>query len=487
MHAPGEVPSGLACGCACVGCGATLVAKKGEKNRWHFAHYGVEVGQNCPESAIHAAAKQVLLEHNWLRVPTMRIDVSSYAKSGVELFESCVLSNERDVRFERSSPEVWESSLRPDVVGYRGNRKLLVEMYFRHKVDAEKRTKLAALQLPAIEIDLADLDPSTGFEAIVERVVHATEFKSWLYFPNEDLERQRLRRQLAQRVRQANASYRAKRAAEAARQEARQRRLEEEKKRRNEALLRYRQTPVEEKEAYLRQRLGIIGRWPYHLRKVGEGGSAIEEKAMIWQAALFSRFIFGKANETFELKQSSVLAWVLERFGTSDSSAAAVQLEVKRYLGYLSACGFLRKLPYNPYESQGYIVAHDDLNPPAKLETPRAAPKVAIERVPALAPAAARVAPLKTHTQWIWRASWPRWETVPEEAAAILANSPHAQYLEALVQELSPLRRPDDPVECATILRQWDVPQDEVMSFLEKLGLVLRKTVTEYGNQTPTR
>lgn len=486
MFAPEEVPSGLACNCTCVGCGSPLVAKKGEKKRWHFAHHGTEIGESCAESAIHAAAKQVLLESNWLRTPAMRVAVSSHTKSGAQITESSLLSEERDVRFERSSAEVWETNIRPDIVGYRGERKLLVEMRFRHKVDADKKSKLVALGLPAIEIDLADLDTSKGFEALEERVVNTTEYKSWLYFPNEDQERKSLRSKLARRIRQANLLYRAKQAAETARQNARQKKLEAEQKRREAALQLYRQTPPEEKEFDLRQRLGIMGRWPYHLRKISEGGSAIGEKPMIWQAALFSRFIFHKANKNFELKQSQVSAWVLERFCSSDTSAAAVQIEVKRYLGYLSACGFLRKLPYNPYESRGYIVVHGDLDPPVRLDAPKAAMNAVTEEVATRERSPTRPAPRETQTFWIWRASWPRWngwEEVPEEASAILANSPYAEYLEALLHELSPIRRPDDPLECAAILQQWGVPQDDVMSFLEKLGLVLRKTITGYENQ----
>ncbi|ART61480.1 hypothetical protein CBP36_21165 (plasmid) [Acidovorax carolinensis] len=41
-----EVPSGLACECTCLTCGAALVARKGSINDWHFAHQN---GQQNPE------------------------------------------------------------------------------------------------------------------------------------------------------------------------------------------------------------------------------------------------------------------------------------------------------------------------------------------------------------------------------------------------------------------------------------------------------
>lgn len=125
-----------------------------------------------------------------------------------------MLSEERVVRFERTCAEVWEDGIRPDVVGYRGERRFLVEMYFRHRVDDSKRRKIAELKLPTIEVDLSDLDVSTGFDAIAERVLHETAYKSWLFFPNEEQERQRLALRLAYRIEQATSDHRAKQAAE---------------------------------------------------------------------------------------------------------------------------------------------------------------------------------------------------------------------------------------------------------------------------------
>lgn len=477
MHAPADVSSGLACGCTCVGCGATLVAKKGAKKRWHFAHHNVEIGESCAESAIHAAAKQVLLEQNWLRLPGIRVVVYGQATSGQALEESSVLSEERVVRFDRSCAEVWEDGIRPDVVGYRGERRLLVEMYFRHRVDESKRRKIGELKLPSIEVDLSDLDVSTGFDAIAQRVLHETAYKSWLFFPNEEQERQRLSASLGRRIEQANNKFQAKQAADKERQAVRQRKLDDDQKRREAATQRYRLMSPQDKEHDLRERLGITGRWPYYLRKESNGASSIAEKAMIWQAALFSRFIFQRANNSFELKQTSVLQWVLERFETGGSTLESVHAEVRRYLGYLSACGFIKKLPYNPYESQGYIVVHGELDPPARLERPRTAPgnqhPVSEEVV---LPEAPQPAPTE---RWIWRASWPKWSEIADEVAALLVASSHGHYLEALLHEISPFSRPDDPLECAAILDQWGVPKDDVMSFLEKLGLVLRIRPTQ--------
>ena len=54
-----QVERGLACGCVCVECGGTLIARKGEKTRHHFAHH--TLNRNCDgESLLHRLGKRIL-------------------------------------------------------------------------------------------------------------------------------------------------------------------------------------------------------------------------------------------------------------------------------------------------------------------------------------------------------------------------------------------------------------------------------------------
>lgn len=162
----------------------------------------------------------------------------------------------------------------------------------------------------------------------------------------------------------------------------------------------------------------------------------------------------------------------MERFGIDSSPTGAVNLEVRRYLGYLSAYGFLKTLGYNPYQSQRYIVVYGQLSTPAKLENPsktilqpRQAPGDNCGQGPAgqLASTMPGARTDLAAEHWLWRASWPRWEDIVDQAATLFAASEDGEYSEALLHEISPSRRPDDPLECATILAQWGVPQSEVM------------------------
>jgi hypothetical protein len=173
MLAPADVDSGLACGFTCVGCGATLVAKKGAKVSWHFAHHIATGSESCVESAIHAAAKQILLDANYLRTPMVAVSAERRLKTGRRHSKSIILSPDRVIRFDYYCSEVWEgaANVRPDVVGYRGERRILVEMYFTHAVDRTKKKKLEALGIPALEVALSGLASDTDLETIRQRVL----------------------------------------------------------------------------------------------------------------------------------------------------------------------------------------------------------------------------------------------------------------------------------------------------------------------------
>lgn len=117
------------------------VARKGRRKSWHFSHLNARPGESCAESAIHAAAKQVLVEHGRLNVP-----------------------------------------------GF----------------DVDKRAKLRALGLPALEIGLSDLDPGDGFAPLIQRVIEDRVFKEWLVYPAASEREAALRTRLAARVEVAN-------------------------------------------------------------------------------------------------------------------------------------------------------------------------------------------------------------------------------------------------------------------------------------------
>lgn len=466
---PAEVESGLACGCYCPGCGAVLVAKKGSKVAWHFAHFNSIVTQSCIESAIHAAAKQVLLEENWLQVPRKVVSATATTKYGALREKSIILTAERPIRFDCSREEVWEHSVnvRPDIVGYRGEKRFLIEMYFTHRVDQVKREKLAKMGLPSLEVDLSNLDISSGFQAVRQRVLHDVENKEWLFYPGERDAKASLIKELAAEIEKLNQEYDARVADEKNKAEERRRAAEQGPPEVAEANEKYRLLPDSEKERLLRQSLSITGPWPYFLERPSAACSAIASPPRLWQAALFSRFVYRNAKPGSKLYLATLVKWVIGRFGLVENRRSEATAAVRMYLGYLKGCGFLVQSPFSLNESRFYSVVHGELNPPAKSP-----------------PASATITPtqdVKTNSDshqstgrpWVWRASWPSSVEREARAESTLRGSPYAATLISALKELSPSRRPGQPELWAQMLEENGVPSQVALAFLYKLELVL--------------
>lgn len=480
--APDDVESGLACGCACPGCGAPLVAKKGPEKVWHFAHHNVLAGLSCVESAIHAAAKQVLLDENWLRVPEMWIAVSRQTKSGIPHTLRKGLASKRTIRFDSSRAEVWETNLRPDVVGYRGDRRILIEMFFTHQVDEAKRLKLRAMGLPVIEIDLSHVEVDTGFNGVRQRVLHDVENKEWLFYPGELEAKAELTTTLNNAVIQIDLDYE-KHLAEGKRKDETQLRRsqarDEERARDAERLRRgherYQAVPLAEKECRLRESLGISGVWPHYLNRPSVQASAIPQPVRVWQAGIFAAFIFRKGGSRPRIQLEPLLAWAVVRFGVADDHVSDARAAIKLFLGYLRGCGFLEKSSYSPYEPDYYTVVHDALTLPVR--TRKIENESKIERhVNSQIPVDGLRPIVKPH--WHWTDEWPSRADVLKTARALLSASPYINTLLPLAASLSPRGRPNEPVVAAVLLEASGTPRLVTLNFLVELGLAFERSRT---------
>ena len=137
-----SVPNGNGCGCVCPHCKSELCAKNGgsgEKMVHHFAHLS---GSDCVgaiESALHKMAKDVMKETLSLQLPE-RLDGS----------------RGEVLRFDRVEVEFFdkETRLRPDCIGYYGDKILWIEFKRTHAVDAKKKGKIISARIDCIEIDL---------------------------------------------------------------------------------------------------------------------------------------------------------------------------------------------------------------------------------------------------------------------------------------------------------------------------------------------
>ncbi|WP_275100163.1 competence protein CoiA family protein [Sedimenticola hydrogenitrophicus] len=176
-----EVTRGLACNCLCPVCGEDVIARQGEVREWHFAHSS---GADCPrsgESALHLAAKQLLIESKGMVLPAQQVR------------KEVVLSDGRGGTGESTRHDAWIDFMdieaekpigayRPDIVAMAGHTMLLVEIAVTHYVDDEKRQMIEDRRIPAIEIDLGTIERHTWtWESLREEVVDGVEWKRWLY------------------------------------------------------------------------------------------------------------------------------------------------------------------------------------------------------------------------------------------------------------------------------------------------------------------
>ena len=444
MLAPANVESGLACGCTCPGCGATLMAKKETQMAWHFAHHSAKASVSCVESAIHAAAKQVLLEANWLRVPVKYVEAEGVAPYSSWHSKSAQWGFERIIRFERTADEVWEENVRPDVVGYRGEKRMLIEMYFRHQVDEVKLAKLREKGLPALEIDLSDLDVNEGFEAVRRRVLRDTAYKQWLVFPGGDAARAAFQEEVDAEIAEMTAKaareevVRQEKAAredvvrQAAirRENARKRHNEEAEHRRLEqARQRYRDLPQEVKEDAMRRQLSLSVHWPEFLDVPCATSNSIDVHHRIWQAEVFYRFLYNKAHLLYLFDALAPATYVIKRFGLTENRSEAATRAVLNYLNHLRREGFLHACAFNTIGRLEFIVWHGSPTPPRRDKLPARPRKdiVALIRryFPDDEPEPDPPPEPKYEYLYCWRNEWPRRHVLVGLATAHLGNAPY--------------------------------------------------------------
>lgn len=146
-----DVVKGLNCNCVCPKCGQTLVAKKGNKRIFHFAHHK---GCSCDhisafESQIHLLCKEIIQEESMVAVPSFVVG-------------NQILYNARLLKFYKVDVEKEDSGgLRPDCIGYLKTKEntlvpVWIEINNTHSVTPEKEKYIYENKIYCIEIDVRE-------------------------------------------------------------------------------------------------------------------------------------------------------------------------------------------------------------------------------------------------------------------------------------------------------------------------------------------
>lgn len=166
-----DVEKGLACNCVCPHCKTQLVAKKGEQNAKHFTHYRLADCDHGTESALHLMAKNIIARNRKVFVPYLPDSEYDLSNDG------------KIISFDRAVVEQQLSeTIRGDVVLYRGEGFLNVEIKVTHAVDTNKAIELFNLGIETIEIDLSDLKDDFSEESI-EKLILSGEKTTVVYAP----------------------------------------------------------------------------------------------------------------------------------------------------------------------------------------------------------------------------------------------------------------------------------------------------------------
>lgn len=83
-----DVERGMKCNCICPSCRSPLVAAKGNINQPHFKHAVDSECEGGMESAVHLAAKQIIMERKQITLQQYAIEVVGGDSRGIEYFES---------------------------------------------------------------------------------------------------------------------------------------------------------------------------------------------------------------------------------------------------------------------------------------------------------------------------------------------------------------------------------------------------------------
>lgn len=393
-----SVPRGLACGCICPGCGGRLLSNQGKIRAWYFSH---ESGAECSggaETALHLAAKQLILEHRSVALPPLVVKFSrQHPKFGFFERSKSVDLPEKVWRISDARPESSIGTYIADIAGTLDDgTEVVVEVKVHHEVEPEKADYLRASLVPCIEIDLLPLlEGPVNLKELAWHVLECTTNRRWVSNSSYAVLE-------AQLLAEYNAwvAHKRKETSDIPR-----RQYEVKKQppsRADEANARYRAQPDEMKRLELRIVLGLVdgNRWPRYLEvAVREGATAIPAPLDIWQGETFAQFIYDPTGQRQEMRQFSlpqVYDWFSSRFGTSELVRSQVSTAIRLFLGYLTTCGFLER------HGDAFTVLHGALWPPLSSKSqvrpvtpPNPSPVVTTPRSVAL------------RRGWTWRERWP--------------------------------------------------------------------------------
>ena len=194
-----EADRGIACNCVCPSCGLPLQAKLGYgKRQPHFSHDNSNCNPDVArQTALHIMAKEIIETEKTMLFPVLAIPLKEtlvYKKAPHmfkefpynEIQKSINYHNQTSllVCFDSVCLEKRISSIIPDIVVTKDDKKCLIEIAVTHFVDKAKEKKIKELGYPLLEIDLSELYGETISRDQLSKIIKENiEKKKWIYNP----------------------------------------------------------------------------------------------------------------------------------------------------------------------------------------------------------------------------------------------------------------------------------------------------------------
>lgn len=193
-----DVERGKACECFCPKCREPVIARQGEQRVWHFAH---ESGGDCAgsaETALHEAAKQVVLDERRLLVPALEVRDQYVLPNGRRGVGAASLPS--DIwDLDDARDEVVVGAIKTDVFATHREEPLLIEVAVTHFVDDDKLAKIQTIGIPCLEIAVdAGRVGAWTWETLRATVLDDPLNRQWVFHPGMEQLRQAAKQQAIQ-------------------------------------------------------------------------------------------------------------------------------------------------------------------------------------------------------------------------------------------------------------------------------------------------
>ncbi|MGE0374258.1 MAG: hypothetical protein AB7Q45_02495 [Planctomycetaceae bacterium] len=160
----------------------------------YFRHHNCDDCGGSFETAVHLMAKQVLVQRKRLMLPYLKVrPARNLWKVGSFVTQEVLVTKRQLYQFDRAEDEVWMDGRTPDIVMWKGDRRLLVEIVVTHDICNEKLAWIRDNDFPAIRVNVSwaryDINLEVIWKALRDgRAVNTTprfNIVSWVHHPRE--------------------------------------------------------------------------------------------------------------------------------------------------------------------------------------------------------------------------------------------------------------------------------------------------------------